>query len=440
MNSGTGFQALKVNKKDPRQSPEFLEINWSMQNADIRRMSESEWKTLDSQCRAYWRKYGYDLQSGCWFCLMSLKLDGWRGLAQGLNILVRVWRGKASEYCWPPVVDSDRRRYLLEWLNTHVVTSIYQLDCDDNFTAVASSIAESIALLYDEAVKTDARCRNSLKNMHYFLQVRSKASSSLILSLAHLKIDKDIRPELSPINIKANSSVQGSSIKIKHLIQAGCAGIIGGMLATMLLMSGIRYMEKPGVTEKLAGVLQDFPGDDALTALAWQGIDKEELESHRDEILHKSASLLTWIADRPNDELLRKGDILAQRLENAWPDNSVSQKWKYELQAKANILPSTWNYKEVTADLDEFDLKLANAEQKKGGYLTISELKSFSWKIRRKLESSGVPPEELLRYSAEDKEGSRKEILESVAKTLSALNALYVLSVNQNDKPAQENH
>lgn len=53
MNSGTGFQALKVNKKDPRQSPEFLEINWSMQNADIRRMSESEWKTLDSQCRAY---------------------------------------------------------------------------------------------------------------------------------------------------------------------------------------------------------------------------------------------------------------------------------------------------------------------------------------------------------------------------------------------------
>lgn len=438
MNPAISLQELKVNKQDPRQSPVFLEISWSMQNADIRRMSENEWRTLDSQCREYWRKHGYDLQSGCWFCLMSLKLDGWRGLAQALNILMRKWRCKASEYCWPPVNDTDRRRYLLEWLNTHVVTGIYQLDWDDDFSAVADSIAENIALLHDEAVQADARCRDSLKNMHYFLQVRSKASASLVLSLAPLKIDKDIRPESSPLRIKANSSVQGTSLKRKHLFQAGCVGIIGGMVATILFMSGIRYMEKPEITQQLVGILQDFPGDDALTALAWQGVNKEELESHRDEILHKSASLLTWVADRSNDELLRKGEVLAQRLENAWPENPVSQKWKYELQAKANNLPSTRSFEEITADLDEFDLKLANAEQKKGGYLTISELKSFSWKIRRKLEREGVPPEELLRYSAKNKESNRKEILESVAKTLSALNALYVLSVNQNNRPSNE--
>jgi hypothetical protein len=432
MTRAVSLQELKINKKDPRQSPLFLDLSWSMQDENISRLSEDELKMLDTQCRLYWRKHGYDLQSGCWFCLVSLKLHGWNGLAPALNILLQFWRPRASEYCWPPVTDLERRRYLLEWFNKHVVTSIYRIDYTCDFSMVSDNVAENIALLCEEAMKVDARCKQSLKNLHLFLQVRSRAAAaSLALKPMPAETSKDRHPEFFASPNKVNLSVRNVRIKRKHLFQACGAGILMGMAATILLVSGIGYMEKPALTRQLFGVVKDFPGDDALTATAWQGMKKGELESHRDEILRQSAPLLQWIAGRPDDELLRKGALLAQRLEKTWPGNPVSQGWNQELLAKANSLPSARSYKEITANLDEFDAKLASTEQKKGGYLTVSELKSFSWKIRRELESGGIPPAELIRSSAKKEEVSRIGTLKSASETISALNALYLISVKE---------
>lgn len=431
MTRAVSLQELKINKKDPRQSPLFLDLSWSMQNENISRLSEGEWKMLDTQCRAYWRKHGYDLQSGCWFCLVSLKLHGWNGLAPALNILLEFWRPRASEYCWPPVTDLERRRYLLEWFNTHVVTSVYRIDYTCDFSVVSDNVAENIALLCEEAMKVDARCKQSLKNLHFFLQVRSRAAASLALKPTPAEAGKNRHPESCALQNKVNLSVRSVRIKRKHLFQACGAGILGGVAAAILFMSGTGYMEKPTLNRQLFGAVVDFPGDDALTDTAWRGMKKEELESHRDEILRQSAPLLQWIAGRPDDELLRKGALLSQRLEKTWPGNPVSQGWDRELLAKANSLPSARSYEEITAYLDEFDAKLTSTEQKKGGYLTVSELKSFSWKIRRELESGGIPPAELIRHSVKKQEPERSTNLKSAADTLSALNALYLLSVKK---------
>ncbi|EQA1624841.1 VasL domain-containing protein [Enterobacter asburiae] len=428
MTPDVSLQGLKVDKRDPRQNPVFLELNWSMQNADNRRFSEDEWKTLDTQCRTYWRKNGYDLQSGCWFCLMSLKLHGWKGLESALDILLGFW---SSEFCWPPVTDPERRRYLLEWFNTHVVTGIYQLDCDGDFSTVAGNIAENIALLHEEAVKADARCKQSLKNLNFFLQVRNRSLTSQVIKPVHAKTRKDSLPESFAVRNKVNLSVRSGRLKRRHLFLAGGVGILCGMVTAIMLMAGLRYTEKPAITRQLVGVLADFQRDDTLTAAAWQGMKKGALESHHDEILRQSAPLLHWIAGRPADELLRKGALLAQRLEKMWPGNPVSQGWEHEMRAKADSLPSARSYEEITADLDKFDAKLASTEQKKGGYLTVSELKSFSWKIRRELESGGIPPAELIRYSVKKEEPERSENLKSAADSLSALNALYLRSVQK---------
>lgn len=424
-------QDLNVNKRDPRQSQLFLDLSWFMNNAEARTVKD-EWNTLDTQCRTHWREYGYDLQSGCWFCLISLKLRGWDGLAQALNLLMCFWR-QSSEICWPPVTEPDQRRYLLEWFNTNVVTCIYTLNYSAEFLMVAGKIIENIALLHDEAVKANARCKNSLKNLHYFLQVRNRASASLILNAMPAETGETSQPASSLTRNNARLSVNGDRIKRKHLFGAGGAGLLGGMVTAILLMSGIKYTEKPALTESLIGVLRAFPEDEALTATAWQRMNKEDLEGHRDEILRQASPLLHWVADQPGDELRRKGALLAERLEKTWPGNPVSQKWNRELLAKANSLPTTQSYKEITADLDTFDAKLTSTEQKKGGYLTISELKSFSWKIRRELERGGIPPAEFIRSSANKEESLRKTDLKSAADNLSALSALYFLSVKQND-------
>ncbi|WP_277972983.1 VasL domain-containing protein [Pantoea agglomerans] len=436
MTSDISLQGLKINKRDPRQSPLFLDLSWSMQNANISRLSEDEWKTLDTQCRTYWHKYGYDLQSGCWFCLISLQLHGWNGLAPALNILLEVWHIRSSEYCWPPITDSERRRFLLEWFNTYVVTSIYRLDYASDFSAVSDDITENIAQLYKEAMKADARCKQSLKNLHFFLQVRSRAFASLALKTTIAETSKDRQQEPFAAQNKVDLSVWSGRIKRKQLFLTGVLGIMGGVVAAILILSGMRYMEKPALTQQLFGVLKNFPNDDEQVATAWQGMKKKELESHRDEILSQSAPLLNWIASRPSDDLLQRGALLALRLENTWPGNAVSRRWNHELQVKADSLPSARSYQEITADLNEFDAKLASAEQKKGRYLTVSELKSFSWRIRRELESGGIPPAELIRYSLKKEEPERSANLKSAADALSAMNALYFLSIKDVNDPS----
>lgn len=108
---------------------------------------------------------------------------------------------------------------------------------------------------------------------------------------------------------------------------------------------------------------------------------------------------------------------------------------------KVNSLPSVNSYQQIAADLDAFDARLLSTEQRKGGYITVSELKSFSWKIRRKLESAGMSARERIIYAGEKIEDDRAVAIKVATENISALNAFYLVSlgrINEEKQTASE--
>lgn len=305
MNSPVSLYNLKINKGDPRQSQSFLDLSWFIKETANKFMSDDEWRSLDRRCQKHLRNYGYDLQSGCWFCLLSLRLRGWKGLAKALDILVFYWRDRSVKHCWPSITATDQRRYLLEWLDAHVVTGIYLLDDSAELFDGVGKTAENIAYLYQEAVKAEARCINSLKNLHYFLQVRSRVPVRQVLKPAP---DETVAESVSlddSANLKDVKPAGLSRTEKRRLVKIGTVGLLCGIVVTVLVMSAVRYIQKPSLSQQILGTLNTMPEYEAISGAAWKSTKKEKLDSQRDEILQQSALLLQWISERPGDELLR---------------------------------------------------------------------------------------------------------------------------------------
>ena len=356
MNELFNKKTLRINGNDPRRSRAFLALSEVMNTPDRLPSGEKDWQALEKTYQQHLRHYGFDLQSGCWFCLINLQQHGWQGLAQALSLLVWAWSEPDGRSCWP--AGDEMRVLLLEWFNSHVVTRIYTLESE-----VAGGelklIAQDIAQLQAQAEKANARCRHALRNIHYFLQIRGQRPAA--------EAAPAVQPEQPAVKEDASKPRRRRDALVWSL-----AGAASGVAITLLTVT---LMHKP-----VKG-LQD--------------------------------------------------NALAQRPALIWPNNEASQRWRQLLQERAASLPSTAGYGRVLARLDELDAQLLAAEQRKGSYLTISELKSISWTLRRELESAGPLPEQLLQQA-----GSLAQ-LQQIAERLDALTAFYLL--RQQQILAQEN-
>lgn len=402
-------KTLKINGGDPRRSRAFLTLSQVMNFPDRLAAPGLDWQRLEKDYHHHYRGYGYDLQSGCWFCLIGLQRYGWQGLAQALSLLTSVWNGQG---CWPGEADEAMRRYLLEWFNSNVVTRLYTLKNDAGQSEV-QQVARAIACLQAEAEKTGARCRHSFKNARYFLQVRSQPESSSALCYP---VRETVAVEEPPI-AASEASPQPAPFNGRFALVWFGAGV----LATLLGAGCINLATSPTLSERLLNPLAAFMHYESTARKLWHEASEKRLAAEKTALLQEADALLHWIASRPENELLRQGEALAQRLAQRWPDNEASGRWRHLLQTKADTL-TTDSYGKTLARLDDFDALLRATEQKKGSYLTVSELKSIAWQLRRELERGGPPAAQLL-----DGEAPAPAQLKQAQEHIAALNALYLL-------------
>ncbi|MGB7801753.1 VasL domain-containing protein [Buttiauxella sp.] len=438
MKNRVNLRALKINGHDPRLSKSFLLLSSELSPLSGSIPARLDWNALEERCFQLFHEYGYDLQSGMWFCLINLRLKSWKGLALALDLLSTAFTHN-SQRCWPPVAAVAHRQQLIDWFNANVATHIYTLEYGPENSTEMRQVERSIGVLCSQSKNLQSRSHDSLNNLHYFLQVRCRSvpypaqtkvvkaapvTAENTLPLASEKKStapvNDILPEAEPADIRLAPASRPRPL----LWAAGgmAAGIAFCAVAAALWLSS----HSLSFSERLSAPLLALQHSELQLDEAWNKAPAPDLNVHKEAVLAQVAPVLDWLSQQPSDVLLRQGGKLSDHLEKAYPDNEFSARWRRSLQEKAGDIPALDGFVLANKHLDELETRLLNAEKKHSQYMTVSELKTAVYQIRQDLQRNGIPAETLLWQLSQQNKNTDKinsALLKQVSQRIEALNS-----------------
>jgi type VI secretion system protein VasL len=434
MKNRVNLRALKINGHDPRLSKSFLLLSSELSPLSGTIPARLDWNALEEKCFQLFHEYGYDLQSGMWFCLINLRLKSWKGLALALDLLSTAFTHN-SQRCWPPLAAVQQRQQLMDWFNANVATHIYTLEYGPENSGEMRLVEKSIGVLCGQSKNLHSRSHDSLKNLHYFLQVRCRS----------VPYPSQIKPvkALQPVPEPAPETIsEKKAAVIEMLPDAEPAEIrlepaprpllwaLGGMaagIAICAIAASIWFSAQSlSLGEKLSAPLLALQHSERQMDEVWRKAQEPELRAQKTAVLTHAVPLLDWLSEQPSDVLLRQGKILSDHLEEAYPDNELSARWHRTLQEKAGDIPALDGIVLANKHLDELDARLLNAEKKHSQYMTVSELKTAVYEIRQDLQRNGTSAETLLWMIQQDRKNNREVnpvLLKKITQRIDALNA-----------------
>ncbi|MBU9824245.1 VasL domain-containing protein [Rahnella perminowiae] len=438
MKNRVNLRALKINGHDPRLSKSFLLLSSELSHLSGNLPAKLDWHLLEERCFQLFHEYGYDLQSGMWFCLISLRLKSWKGLALALELLSTAFTHN-SQRCWPPVTAVQQRQQLIDWFNANVATHIYTLEYGPENSGEMRQVERSIGVLCSQSKNLQSRSHDSLNNLHYFLQVRCRSVPYPVPpKLAKiLPVAEENTPQ--PVNEKKATQAVADMISAAEPPEIQLApeprprpllwasgGMAAGIAVCVVAVALWSSSQTLSLSEKLSLPLMALQHSERQLNDAWENAPASDLNAQKEAVLAHAAPVLSWISEQPADMLLRQGEILSDHLEKVYPDNEYSAQWRRTLQEKAGDIPALDGYVLAHKHLDELEARLLNAEKKHSQYMTVSELKTAVYQIRQDLQRNGTSAETLLWTIGQDKENHREvnpALLKQFTQRVDALNA-----------------
>ncbi|CCJ82249.1 FIG00553465: hypothetical protein [Cronobacter dublinensis 1210] len=149
-------------------------------------------------------------------------------------------------------------------------------------------------------------------------------------------------------------------------------------------------------------------------------------------VIELTRQRLGWLSRLPPDRNIRYGGELVRQVDALWPQNPQAQAlalfWRQQIRAAAMPLQNLDGWQQGMTQLDQLAARLNALDERRGRYLTGSELKTMVFAIRQAFDAT-PPAEELLRrMAAQRQQGAVPEALRVEAE--SRLNQLlwrYVL-------------
>ncbi|UHM93295.1 VasL domain-containing protein [Rahnella victoriana] len=438
MKNRVNLRALKINGHDPRLSKAFLLLSSELSPLNGTLPARLDWHALEERCFQLFHEYGYDLQSGMWFCLINLRLKSWKGLALALDLLSTAFTHN-SQRCWPPVAAVSQRQQLIDWFSANVATHIYTLEYGPENSTEMCQVERSIGVLCSQSKNLQSRSHDSLNNLHYFLQVRCRSvpypaqvSVTKTAPVAAENTPPAVSEKKAPAPV-AEIVQDAEPAEIRLAVETRLRPLwwaLGGMAAGIALCAVVAalwcYSQTLSFSETLSAPLLALQHSEHQLNDAWNHAPDADLQAQKEAVLARAAPVLEWLSAQPPQALLRQGEQLSDHLEKAYPGNQYSARWQRTLDEKAGDIPALDGYVLANKHLDELEARLLYAEQKQSKYMTVSELKTAVYQIRQDLQRNGTSAETLLWTIRENKKNHREgnpALLKQFTQRIDALNA-----------------
>lgn len=445
MKARVNLTALKINGHDPRFSKAFQYLSESLSHKNVQKISD--WDALELLCYQQFHDYGYDLQTGVWFCLINSHLKGWGGLLQSLELLTGAWENHSAR-CWPPLGAVALRQNILEWFSQHVATLMYTMPITSSDITVVQRIECVLRLLSEQAKVLQARCDSTLENVRYFLQVRT-----------HSVVAPSVRNSVAVRQRRAEESVENHAViaesvpftaltptpalanpRRPYLRAALLGGIVGVMVTSLTL-----WLVEWSCTHRWSDKIQMPIGLLQRSARAPIDMDSrfdiQQAREEREKTVPVMREQLLWLATRSPEQWMMQGERLSRQLEEIYPGNPASASWQQKMQEKAGSVGTSNHWKHGMVALAQLEGRLQQSEKAHSQYLTISELKTAIYQIQQDFEQQGEPVGDQLNDLQQDID-NRQDIhpaaLYQIQEQINALLAKYTLLKTQSLKKGDE--
>lgn len=400
---------------DPRAMVEYLSLRDEISKLTHPARPDVNWLNVEQLCLTLFRRNGVDLQTLAWYTAARLNHSGLNGLAESGELLDAVLTHNWTSL-WPS--QTHARVEILAWLSMRVLQSLRALALTytdlPQIYRIERSFTHCCDVLQGLELKHLCKLNTVAAWMHHAAQRLETSDSQGGLSLvstadpaypenafhpASAQTSEAAAPLVFVVNEPAVATGLPFTVIARRRLWQGMA--VGAFLTAVVgsvVFWGLRLM-----SPALPAAVMPLP-----TPLSATQIDTLTHSSRLSEI--KPATLA---AARTQLETLHQlsplwsreyAAALTRQMAALWPQDGQVAELATTLQQQwtTGALPNNalQNWQHAQQGLEMLTNQLNALDERKGKYLTGSELKSAIFSIRRSLDET-PPPEELLRRMEE---------------------------------------
>jgi len=398
---------------DPRLIVEYGQLRDEINKLMHPARPDIDWQIAEQLSLILFRNNGIELQTLAWYILSRLHNAGLHGLAEGFELLDALLTHHWTTL-WPQ--QTHARLELLAWLSTRLQQQLRQLTLTYSDLPLVyrseQSLKHSCEVLQRLELKTLSKLEVVAVWLHNAALRLEKAETEIGLTVGSapghpvtINSEEAARSQLifvvkeAVIQERRNIADKPTLKQRKYRMwQALATGTFLGVLVCIGVMWGITHFSPPD--KVLVQPLPSLLAEDELVALR----QSDDLEVKKTNVLALAQQHLDTLHQLSPLWSREYALGLTQQLITLWPDNEqvVAMAKNLQKQLTTETLPDAalQNWHQAQKGLEALTAQLNALDERKGRYLTGSELKSAIFSIRHHLDGT-PPPEELLRQIEE---------------------------------------
>lgn len=428
---------------DPRALPDYAKLRDELSKLTHPARPDVDWQHVETLCLNLFSQNGMELQTAAWYTLARTRLAGLDGLCEGLAVMDALLSHQWGSL-WPQPVHA--RMEILTSLSQRLQQVVRTLsfsytDLGKLYQAEKhlSDMGEVLQRLELKHVSQLEALRSQLHNA----AVRLENSGDTGQEAAHEGVVLPSATATESTQLTATQWIFVAQqepaprvVVAKELPPSVCpwkSFTIGAFSMLVLGGAGLwgwQVFQRPDpLISQLNASLAPLPAaltEQQLASLRQKGNLPGDLVQQTQQQLNRlTLQSPIWTQ--------QYGNQLVRQMQALWPEQSqkLAQQWQQELNATALPAENLNGWHQGMTQLQQLSDKLNALDERKGRYLTGSELKTMVYDITRSFNRA-VPVEEQLRQLAQIPPGQSPVALQSQTEiALKQLTARYALIVQR---------
>lgn len=383
---------------DPRTLADYAALRKEMSKLTHPARPDVNWHYAEKLSLSLFEHNGVELQTAAWYTLARAHLAGLDGLNEGLamvtGLVTRHW-----DTLWPQPVPA--RAEILNALSQRLQRILRTLNLTHADLSQLAQAEENLNRLDEVVQRLDDMPDRQIDALR--VQMRNAA--------LRLENRGEIARNDNPAMTGANAPAAERSKPVKQLTEERVTQpeplpeavtdtpspakpwkpFAAGML-TMLALAGILtggwlVMHKP-----------DAVPENSSAALSPLAATEHQPPQSPEALIRQTEQQLAQLLQLKPDWALSEGDNLVQQTLSLWPEQGkpLAQQWQHHKAALTLAPENLTGWHQGMTQLEQLANRLNALDEKKGKYMTVSELKSAVFAIMQSLNRT-VPAEEQLR-------------------------------------------
>lgn len=417
---------------DPRTLTDYTNLRDELSKLTHPARPDVNWRYVEQLCLSLFEHNGVELQTAAWYTLARTQRGGLFGLNEGLAILEVL---VSHQWCvlWPQPVHA--RIEILSSLSQRLLQRMRSLPLNYSDLSQLYRAEQLLAGLGEVLQHLEVKHLSQLDKLRAVIHnsaVRLVNGDDTTTSVPNIQADSVLPANVMNGEAAVTRTPAGSlsedtpeqTVKWVYVAQPECQANVEVMAAmltpvkkwksfvagicTMLVISiaavwGWQYLHRPDPLQtQLAASLAPFPA----TLTPEQRDMLRQQASLPKDLIAQTQQQLARLDKLPADWNITYARKLIDQALALWPKQTTPlvQQWQQQLNASALPVEQLNGWYQGMTKLQKLSDRLNGLDEKKGKYMTVSELKSIVFSVRQSFNQS-IPAEEQLRALSQNPAG-----------------------------------